>query len=106
MLSSPSHSVLELCLTSALFGCAEEAGWVPEQPAHSRIRLVNATSDGPPTRQSLHTFMRSLLKVQTLFSFSIICASIKYIALKNAFLVDRSLKDFLASDLFLQTPFL
>lgn len=41
----------------------KEAGWVPEQAGYSRIRLVNATSDGPPTRQSLHAFMRSLLKV-------------------------------------------
>lgn len=52
--------ILVLC---ACLDDSEEAGWVPEQAGYSRIRLVNATSDGPPTRQSLHAFMRSLLKV-------------------------------------------
>ncbi|MCO5602205.1 hypothetical protein L7F22_056333 [Adiantum nelumboides] len=41
----------------------KDAGWVPEQwGANSRIRLLNSTTDGPPTRQALHAFMRMLLK--------------------------------------------
>ncbi|KAI5077371.1 hypothetical protein GOP47_0007195 [Adiantum capillus-veneris] len=41
----------------------KDAGWVPEQwGVNSRIRLVNSTQDGPPTRQALHAFMRILLK--------------------------------------------
>ncbi len=56
--------ILVLC---ACLDDSEEAGWVPEQAGYSRIRLVNATSDGPPTRQSLHAFMRSLLKVAHMF---------------------------------------
>ncbi|KAJ7526462.1 hypothetical protein O6H91_16G007500 [Diphasiastrum complanatum] len=43
----------------------KEAGWAPDQFGYTRIRLVNATSEGPPTRQSLNNFMRSLLKVVT-----------------------------------------
>ncbi|KAJ7526467.1 hypothetical protein O6H91_16G007500 [Diphasiastrum complanatum] len=42
-----------------------KAGWAPDQFGYTRIRLVNATSEGPPTRQSLNNFMRSLLKVVT-----------------------------------------
>ncbi|CAM6120294.1 unnamed protein product [Calypogeia fissa] len=41
----------------------KEAGWAPEQSGLNRIRLVNSTSEGPPSRQSLNAFMRSLLKV-------------------------------------------
>jgi hypothetical protein len=51
----------------------EEAGWVSEQPAHTRFRLVNTTFEGPPTRQSLHAFMRSLLKVR--FNFLLLLSS-------------------------------
>lgn len=38
------------------------AGWTPGQSSSVRLRLLNSTSDGPPSRQSLHTFMRSLLR--------------------------------------------
>lgn len=41
----------------------KDAGWVSEQGGgNSRIRLANSTTDGPPTRQALHGFMRVLLK--------------------------------------------
>lgn len=43
----------------------KEAGWVPDQPPHSRFRLINNPSDGPPSRQALHNFMRSLVKAVT-----------------------------------------
>lgn len=40
----------------------KDAGWVPEQWGNSRIRLINSPTEGPPTRQALHGFMRTLLK--------------------------------------------
>lgn len=43
----------------------KEAGWVPEQPPHTRFRLINTPSEGPPSRQALHNFMRALVKAVT-----------------------------------------
>ncbi|KAH7285927.1 hypothetical protein KP509_33G051500 [Ceratopteris richardii] len=41
----------------------KDAGWVPEQGGpNSRIRLMNSTTDGPPSRQALHVFLRTVLK--------------------------------------------
>lgn len=40
-----------------------EAGWQPDPHSHSRIRLVNTAGDRPPTKSSLHAFMRSVLRV-------------------------------------------
>lgn len=40
----------------------KDAGWAPEHWGNTRFRLINSTTEGPPTRQSLHAFMRSLLK--------------------------------------------
>eukprot|EP00249_Psilotum_nudum_P017446 c26328_g1_i2 orf=716-2554(-) len=41
----------------------KEAGWSPEQWGNIRIRLTNSNSDGPPSRQAINTFMRSVLKM-------------------------------------------
>eukprot|EP00271_Cylindrocystis_brebissonii_P005313 TRINITY_DN17301_c0_g1_i1.p1 TRINITY_DN17301_c0_g1~~TRINITY_DN17301_c0_g1_i1.p1 ORF type:complete len:440 (-),score=89.76 TRINITY_DN17301_c0_g1_i1:555-1874(-) len=38
------------------------AGWTPEEDSNRHFRLVGQTTDGPPTRQQLQSFMRSLHK--------------------------------------------
>ncbi|KAL5702144.1 histone acetyltransferase [Ranunculus cassubicifolius] len=40
-----------------------EAGWTPDQWGYSRFRTVNASADSVAYRQSLNTFMRTLLKM-------------------------------------------
>lgn len=39
-----------------------KAGWVPDQWGHSRFRLLNSSSEGPPNRQALLNFMQGLWK--------------------------------------------
>eukprot|EP00252_Welwitschia_mirabilis_P009374 TRINITY_DN21949_c0_g1_i1.p1 TRINITY_DN21949_c0_g1~~TRINITY_DN21949_c0_g1_i1.p1 ORF type:complete len:557 (-),score=103.70 TRINITY_DN21949_c0_g1_i1:78-1748(-) len=42
-----------------------EAGWTSEQSGHSSYRLLNSPLEGPPSRQVLHAFMRSLWKAMS-----------------------------------------